>query len=405
MRASDQFQPQCSLARGQPVVEVAGGDRAALGDRGQQRGSERRVRGEAPLAALGAVVPIRCRITGHSSTGMSACDVRPVLDQPARTAAPRPGAAGRRRRRPSGSTAACSARAGSTLTESTWSTPVRASGALQRAHRRHRVRRGPRSPARPARSGGPGRGEAESRGATPPVRAGRAAFPCTAYMTASMRECSCSFSRMLRTWFFTVFSEMNSCLAISRLLSPVRHQPQHLELALGEPERRALLALGLGHLLELVDQLDRHRRADQRLALGDHADGLRDLLDRGVLEQVAGGTALDGLVEVGLLVGDGQHDDLGRRVGLLDRPAGLDAGARGIRTSSSTTSGASAVARSVAAMPSPASPTTSMSGSCAQQHREPSTEQLLVVDDEDADRLSRACRLGHTRHHVTPEQQ
>ena len=30
----------------------------------------------------------------------------------------------------------------------------------------------------------------------------------TAYMTASIRECRCSFSRMFRTWFLTVFSEM-----------------------------------------------------------------------------------------------------------------------------------------------------------------------------------------------------
>ena len=33
-------------------------------------------------------------------------------------------------------------------------------------------------------------------------------FSRTAYMTASIREWSWSFSRMLRTWFFTVFSEM-----------------------------------------------------------------------------------------------------------------------------------------------------------------------------------------------------
>ena len=36
-------------------------------------------------------------------------------------------------------------------------------------------------------------------------------FSRTANMTASIRECSCSFSRMLRTWFLTVFSEMASC--------------------------------------------------------------------------------------------------------------------------------------------------------------------------------------------------
>ena len=39
-------------------------------------------------------------------------------------------------------------------------------------------------------------------------------------MTASMREWIWSFSRMFRTWFFTVISEMNSSLAISRLFMP-----------------------------------------------------------------------------------------------------------------------------------------------------------------------------------------
>ena len=45
-------------------------------------------------------------------------------------------------------------------------------------------------------------------------------FSRTAIMTASIREWICSFSRMLRTWFFTVFSEMNSSLAMSRLFMP-----------------------------------------------------------------------------------------------------------------------------------------------------------------------------------------
>jgi hypothetical protein len=42
----------------------------------------------------------------------------------------------------------------------------------------------------------------------------------TAYMAASIRDFICSFSRMLRMWFLTVFSLMNSSSAISRLLSP-----------------------------------------------------------------------------------------------------------------------------------------------------------------------------------------
>src|SRR6266536_2016158 len=46
-------------------------------------------------------------------------------------------------------------------------------------------------------------------------------FSRTATITASIREWICSFSRMFLTWFFTVFSEMNSALAMSRLLAPL----------------------------------------------------------------------------------------------------------------------------------------------------------------------------------------
>jgi uncharacterized protein len=45
-------------------------------------------------------------------------------------------------------------------------------------------------------------------------------FCRTAIITASIREWICSFSRMFLTWFFTVFSEMNSSLAMSRLFMP-----------------------------------------------------------------------------------------------------------------------------------------------------------------------------------------
>src|SRR5690606_6801754 len=40
----------------------------------------------------------------------------------------------------------------------------------------------------------------------------------TAYMAASMRDFICSFSKMLRMWFLTVFSLMNNSPAMSRLL-------------------------------------------------------------------------------------------------------------------------------------------------------------------------------------------
>src|SRR6478609_2047859 len=169
------------------------------------------------------------------------------------------------------------------------------------------------------------------------------------------------------------------------VVEPLGDEAQHLELAIGEPQGRALLALGLRHLLELVDELDGHGGADQGLALVDHADRLGDLLDGGVLEQVAGGTVLDRLVEVGLLVGDGEHDDLGGRHGLLDRATGLDAGAARHpyveqdhvgRGGDRQLGGGDAVGGLADHLDVDVS---------TQQHDEATTEELLVVDDQDAD--------------------
>ena len=105
-------------------------------------------------------------------------------------------------------------------------------------------------------------------------------------------------------WFLTVFSEMKSSRAMSRLFSPTRHELQYLQLALGEPRRRYLLAAlvrALGHQRELGEQLAGHRRADQRLPVVHRANGAGDLVDRDLLQQIAGGARLDRLVEVSLL--------------------------------------------------------------------------------------------------------
>src|SRR6478735_8514726 len=112
---------------------------------------------------------------------------------------------------------------------------------------------------------------------------------------------------------------------------------------------------------------------------------LGDLLDGGVLEQVAGGTVLDRLVEVGLLVGDGEHDDLGGRHGLLDRATGLDAGAARHpyveqdhvgRGGDRQLGGGDAVGGLADHLDVDVS---------TQQHDEAAAEELLVVDDQDAD--------------------
>src|SRR3954451_17584760 len=108
---------------------------------------------------------------------------------------------------------------------------------------------------------------------------------------------------------------------------PLGHELEHLELAVGQLRRRDLLLLvgAAGERVELLDELRGHRRADQRLALHHGADRVGDLLDGDLLQQVAGGAGLDRLVEIVLLVGDGQHEDLHRRHRLGQPPGGLDA--------------------------------------------------------------------------------
>src|SRR4029450_9800999 len=84
-----------------------------------------------------------------------------------------------------------------------------------------------------------------------------------------------------------------------------------------------LLLVGpLDHGRELVQELGGHRRRDQGLALRDRADRVGDLLDRDLLEEVAVGAGLDGVIEVGFLVRDGQHQDLGVGDEVLDGRSG-----------------------------------------------------------------------------------
>src|ERR687893_288797 len=108
-----------------------------------------------------------------------------------------------------------------------------------------------------------------------------------------MREWRCNFSRMFRTWFLTVFSEMNSSCPISRLFIP--------------------LATSL-------------RTSSSRSVRRRAGGGARLLLDRDLFEEVARGARLDGFVQVRLFVGDREHQDLGRRLRVLDRAGCLYAG-------------------------------------------------------------------------------
>jgi len=91
----------------------------------------------------------------------------------------------------------------------------------------------------------------------------------------------------------------------------------------------SLLAVALGERGELGQELPGHRRVNQRLTAVDRPDGLRDFVQRQVLQQVATRASPDRLEEILLLVADREHDDLGAGRDLLHRPAGIDSAAAG----------------------------------------------------------------------------
>ena len=137
---------------------------------------------------------------------------------------------------------------------------------------------------------------------------------------------------MFLTWFFTVFSEMKSSLAMSRLFMPRATSLStsiSRSVSLGGATCCDLLFLrvALGQRRELGEQLARHRGVDQRLAAVHRPDRLGHLVQRDVLQQVAAGARPDRLEQVLFLVADRQHHDLRARRDLLGRPARLDAAA------------------------------------------------------------------------------
>ena len=91
-------------------------------------------------------------------------------------------------------------------------------------------------------------------------------------------------------------------------------EPQHFELARGQlGERRGLFALGRPACV-VLDQPARDRGREERVAGGDHADGLSELVGAGVLEQEAAGAGAEGLVDVVVEVERRQDQDAGRSV-------------------------------------------------------------------------------------------
>src|SRR5713226_4793132 len=164
---------------------------------------------------------------------------------------------------------------------------------------------------------------------------------------------------------------------------------QHLQLPLGEAGGRDAgpLVGALHHAGELVQQLRGHRGGDERLPGIDRPDGVGDLLDRDLLEQVARGPRLDGVVQVGLLVGDRQHQDLGVGEDLLDGPGCLQAGA--LRHADVHEDD---VGHGLLCLGEGLGPVAGLADDVdvlldLQDHLQPTAEQRVVVDDDHADRL------------------
>ena len=104
---------------------------------------------------------------------------------------------------------------------------------------------------------------------------------------------------MFEMWFLTVFGLMWSSAAMTRVVLAVRDQLQHLDLALRELRADQLLDLrlrarGADPLQHLRGDVGR----DERLAAGRRPDPRDELLDRGVLEEIAAGAGEDRVGDV-----------------------------------------------------------------------------------------------------------
>ena len=146
------------------------------------------------------------------------------------------------------------------------------------------------------------------------------------------------------------------------------------------------------HGVELVEELRRHRRRDQALALDHGADGLGHLLDRDLLEQVAVGAGLDRLVEVVLLVADREHEDLGGGHEVADLTGRLDAVDLGHADVHEHDVGGQllGLGHGLLAVLGLGDDLDAVLG--AEHDVEAAAEQRLVVGDEDADDLGRSGR-------------
>jgi hypothetical protein len=98
--------------------------------------------------------------------------------------------------------------------------------------------------------------------------------------------------------------------AISSLDRPAATRGRDLAFPLGQHRQRARTISGeLGPGGKGFDQPPGHGRGQQRLACGDHLDGVQQLAGAGVLDQVAAGTYPQHREDLLVLLLGAQHDD------------------------------------------------------------------------------------------------
>ncbi|GAA3131097.1 hypothetical protein GCM10020001_061500 [Nonomuraea salmonea] len=123
------------------------------------------------------------------------------------------------------------------------------------------------------------------------------------------------------------------------------------------------------------------------------------VVDLDVLQQVAGGSRLDGLEEVLFLVAHREHDDPGARDGGLDALRGLDAVLPGHAHVHERDVGHEAIGQFDRLLPVARLTDHLDVRLRGQRQCQAPPDQLVIVHDQHADRLARLCaglaRLGH----------
>ena len=189
---------------------------------------------------------------------------------------------------------------------------------------------------------------------------------------------------MLRMWFFTVFSLMNSVSAMALLLRPCatrvstsssRRDSEPVPSA-GPSERRSATA-------NSSSSSRGHRRREQRAAGRDRAHRLDELLGRRVLEQVAARTGAHRAGEHGVVVGGREHHDAHVGPGGAQQRARLDTatGHAEVEQDDVDAQARDEVEDLGAVVGLPDQREVGLAGDHV---GDPATEQRLPVDDEDA---------------------